>query len=165
MKNIKENITPKNLWSFLVWGSLLAFLWILSGFTVNYFIYLKQANHSIAEVFEWGIIEMDEDKYVICADFRFHTDGVDEYVSQHLFEKTPYPTAEIAEAAMSLMREKEWNCYWFGNPQDPKVSMYRDFPVKELIYSILSLGVCIYFSILKRFALSKEKRQSQVTRS
>ncbi|MCH9617305.1 MAG: hypothetical protein SP4CHLAM5_04110 [Chlamydiia bacterium] len=160
MKNIKENITPKNLWTTLVWGSLLAFLWVLSGFTVNYFIYLKQANHSIAEVFDWGVIEMDEDKFVICADFRFHTDGIDEYVSQHLFEKTPFPTMEIAEAAISTMKKKEWNCYWFGNPQDPQVSMNRDFPTKDLIYSLLALGVTVYFAFLKRSYLGDSEKRT-----
>jgi hypothetical protein len=165
MKNIKENITPKNLWAALVWGSLLAFLWVLSGFTVNYFIYLKQANHSIAEIFDWGVIEMDEDKYVICADFRFHTDGIDEYVSQHFFEKSPYPTLEIAEAAISTMKHQEWNCYWFGSPQDPKVSMDRDFPVKDLVYSLLVLGVCVYFAFLKRSYLQREKRGSTLLTS
>ena len=165
MNFIKENITPKNLWSTLVWGSLLAFLWILSGFTVNYFVYLKQANHSVAEVFEWGVLEMDDEKFVVCADFRFHTDGIDEYVSQHFFEKTSYPTMEIAEAIMEEMRAQEWDCYWFGNPQDPTVSMERDFPVKDLVYSLLALSVCLYFALLKRNYLKNESQQAALLRS
>ncbi len=151
MSFVQKFLTPKNLFSALIWGSLLSFLWLLSGFTVNYFVYAKQANHSIAEVFEWGVIEMDEDKYVICADFKFHTDGVDEYVSQHLFEKNSYPTMELATEAMAMMKEQEWLCYWFGSPQDPQVSMDRNFPTKDLVYTLIALGVYFYFLAIRRY--------------
>lgn len=154
MNAIKDNLTPKNMWSFLVTCSLLAFLWVFSGFVVKYFVYVKQANHSIAEVFDWGIVEMDEDNFVICADFRFHTDGVDEYSSQYLFEKISYPTKELAEQAKTMMRAKEWKCYWFGSAKDPKVSMERNFPVKEFSYAMLVLSVAVYFMIMKRKYLS-----------
>ncbi len=155
MTIIQKYITPKNLWNGLVWAAMLSFLWVFSGFTVNYFVYLKQANHSIAQVFDWGVIEMDEDKFVICADFRFHTDGVDEDVSQHLFEKTPYPTIEAAEEAMAVMKGQEWKCYWFGNPQDPQVSMDRNFPIKDFIYSMIALAVALYFVILRSYYFRK----------
>ena len=151
MSIIQKFITPKSLWGALVWGSMLSFLWVLSGFTVNYFIYLKQANNSIAEVFEWGVIELDDDKFVVCADFRFHTDGVDEYVSQHLFEKSPYPTMELAESALQSMKQEEWRCYWFGNPHDPQVSMDRNFPMKDFVYTMLALLVYVYFLALRSY--------------
>lgn len=155
---IQKYITPKSVWGALVWGSMLSFLWVLSGFTVNYFIYLKQANHSIAEVFEWGVIEMDEDKYIVCADFRFHTDGVDEYVSQHLFENIPFQTMELAEEALLSMKSQEWKCYWFGNPQDPQVSMDRNFPMKDFVYTMIAFGVYVYFMFMRRYYFKRISR-------
>ncbi len=150
MKTIRENFTPKNLWSFLVMCSLLISLWTIAGFTVKYLVYIKQSNYSVAEVFDWGVIEMDNDKYLVCADFRFHTDGIDKYVSQHLFEDKVFSSKQGAEEAIESMKLKEIKCYWFGDPSDPKVSISRNFPIKSLVYSCISLGVFFYFSFLKK---------------
>ena len=155
MDTIKEFISPKNLLSGLVLASLLAFLWLLSDLTVKYFVYMKQKNYSIARVFEWGVIEMDEDNYVICADFRFHTDGTQEHTSQHLFESKAYRTEELAESAMEQMKAQDWKCYWFGNPKTPVASMQRLFPSKELAYALIALGVTLYFSRLKKRTLAQ----------
>lgn len=129
---------------------MLGFLWVLSDFTVKYFIYVKQSNYSTAEVFEWGVIEMDEDNFVVCADFRFHTDGTEVHTSQYLFEKTPFSTEASAESAINSYRDQEWKCYWYGSAEDPKASMERLFPYKELFYSVIALGVLLYFAYLKK---------------
>ncbi|MCH9621165.1 MAG: hypothetical protein S4CHLAM20_05810 [Chlamydiia bacterium] len=147
---IKEKFSPKYLLSILVMGSLLTFLWILSDFTVKYFVYVKQSNYSIAQVFEWGVIEMDEDNFLVCADFRFHTDGTEEHVSQHIFEKKPFATMDLAEKAIEAMKAQEWKCYWFGNTKAPTASIERIFPLKSFCYSIVALGIFIYFTLLKR---------------
>jgi hypothetical protein len=97
MEAIKKMISPKHVLSLLVMASLMGFLWVLSGLTVKYFIYQKQSNYSVAQVFEWGVIEMDEDNFQVCADFRFHTSGIEEHTSQYLFEETSYASNESAE--------------------------------------------------------------------
>ena len=149
MKAIKEIIHPKTLWSCLVMASLFVFLWIFAEFTVKYFIYIKQGSPSMAEVFEWGVVEMDEDKFVVCADFRFQTNGTEEYISSHLFEKAPFLTEREAERFIADKQLEEWKCYWYGNPNDPSVSMERIFPSKAMVYSLIALGVFIYFSRFK----------------
>ncbi len=149
MTAIKEIIHPKTLWSCLVMASLFVFLWIFAEFTVKYFIYMKQGSPSPAEVFEWGVVEMDEDKFVVCADFRFQTNGTEEYVSSHLFEKTPFLTESLAQQFIEEKQLEDWKCYWYGNPNNPSVSMERVFPYKAMVYSLIALGVFIYFSRLK----------------
>jgi hypothetical protein len=154
MKTIRENFTPKNFCSLLVVGSLLISLWTLAGFAVKYFVYLKQSNYSIAQVFDWGVIELDSDKYVVCADFSFYTNGIDKYVSQHIFEDKEFSSKKEAELAMEAMKQKQIKCYWYGNALHPKISMQRVFPLKSLVYVWISFGVFLYFSALKKRILN-----------
>jgi hypothetical protein len=149
MTAFKEIIHPKTLWSCLVMASLFVFLWIFAEFTVKYFVYIKQSSPSVAEVFEWGVIEMDEDKFVVCADFKFQTNGTEEFVSSHLFEKTPFLSKSDAERFIASKQSEDWKCYWYGNPSDPSVSMERIFPLKVMVYSLIALAIFIYFSRLK----------------
>ena len=157
MKIIQENITPKKLWAALVMASLFTFLWLFAGFTVKYFLYKKQANTSIVQVFDWGVIELDRENFVVCADFRFHTGGMEEHTSQHLFEDSPYLSEDGAKAAIEQMKAKEWKCYWYGSIKDPIVSLTRTFPVKEMVYALISLGIFAYFSIQQKRYISLEK--------
>ena len=150
MKIIKKNITPKKLCSALVMGSLMTFLWLFAGFTVKYSVYNKQSNTSNVQVFDWGIIEMDRENFVVCADFRFHTGGMQEHTSQHLFENTSYLSEDGAKAAIEEMKAKEWKCYWYGSAKDPIVSLTRNFPLKQMVYTLISFGIFVYFSILKK---------------
>ncbi len=156
MKIIQEYITPKNVWAALVMASLLTFLWLFAGFAVKYFIYNKQANTSIVQIFDWGVIEMEKERFVICADFKFHTRGVQEHTSQYLFETSPYLSEEGALAAIEQMKNRDWKCYWYGSEKDPVVSLTRLFPIKEMVYALIGLGIFVYFSILqKRFFSEK----------
>lgn len=149
-KFIQENFSIKGFFLLLKTASLLSFLWVFAGFTVQYFTYLKQGNTSRAEVFDWGIIEMSNTKYLVCADFRFQTDGMEEFVSQHIFNSMPFLSHSAAEIGMEDLKQKEWHCYWYGSAKNPIVSMERDFPFKSMFYSITALGVYVYFVFFTR---------------
>ena len=149
-KFIQKKITIDNFINSLSMGTMLIFLWFIAGFTVDYFTYLKQGNYSMAEIFDWGVIELSDENYVVCVDFRFHTDGVQEYVSQYLFENTPYLTEEAANLAIETLKKVDMKCYWYGDSKNPIVSMERNFPTKSLIYSLIVFFIYLYFYFMKK---------------
>lgn len=154
-KKLQNTFTANNFFNALLMGTMIVFLWFFAGFTVDYFTYLKKANYSIAETFDWGVVEFSDDKYVVCVDFRFHTDGTEEYVSQHLFENTPYRYEEAANQAIEEMKKTDLKCYWYGSSKDPRASLERSFPYKSGLYSFIIFGVYAYFYFLRRKILKQ----------
>lgn len=78
------------------------------------------------------------------------------YSGETRFSNPCYLNRAHAEDDLKKMQGFSWEV-WYKN-SDPSISsLQRNFPFKTCIYAILTLGVFIYFFILRYFTLSRSR--------
>jgi len=91
----------------------------------------------------WSAIKMGEDHYLLSANYSFLL-AKKEITKTEILTTPIYPNPWAAELAASKQEGKKWHI-WYA-PNDPKhASLYKHFPTKELISTIILWGVWIYF--------------------
>lgn len=99
----------------------------------------------VTEVSEihWTVFKSGEDHYQLNATYTFQANG-QTIPKEQLMPKPIYPNPWAAEQAASKENTKKFKV-WYA-PQTPKrASLYKHFPMKEIISTILLWGLWLYF--------------------
>lgn len=138
----------KQVWSTLFALALISALWVGINFGVALMDYLKKTNYSKAHIQNWVVQSKGDDEHYILAEFAFQAD-LKEQIARHLFKDKRYRTKEAAMEAIALLAEDEWGAHWYGDYDNPKVSLEKKFPLKQLVNFVVVLFVGIYFRWIK----------------
>lgn len=91
----------------------------------------------------------EEGNYSIAVNYTFDNNG-QKMVGRYHFPRPVYQNPYIAEEHMKSWKDKEWKIYF--NPKRPAdASLQKKFPAKKGINLGLSLGILLYFLLLKGY--------------
>ena len=100
----------------------------------------------------------DEGDYSIAVNYQF--DWNDQKITgRYHFPRPVYQNPYVTEEHMNSWKDKDWNIYF--NPSRPTdASLQKKFPAKKGINLGLSLGILLYFLLLKGY-VSRVNRLDQ----
>ena len=133
---------------FLIISSLVSMFFCGKAFVgvYEYFSLDSQAN---AQIDGWKILEKEGQMFAIEAKYRFFLPGK-EILGQTEFTKPYFFNPYAAQKAIDQLALERWVVFFnAGNPEEN--SLQRKFPFQLCIQAFLTLGVAIYFFILKRW--------------
>lgn len=146
---------------FRLWIVLL----IISGSIAVWFSGIALANmckffilssQTTADIVRWHVQEISSSKFAIEADYQFRIDHIT-YRGKTRFEKPQFLNRFSAENYVATVHQKSrkvW--YQKGNPMNS--TLEREFPQKDCLQSLLTVGVFSYFF----FARSLVTRGSEI---
>lgn len=165
IKGLRLNFGIKELWSILFTLAILVTLWVLATFVVKFIVYNRAKPSTFTEVFEWGVMEVEDDINFVVADYKFISLPEEEVVSQYVFERVKYRTKEAAEEAIAEMRQKEWTVHWYGSPTVPYSMLERQFPFKAAFHVLIAFFVAVYFFVMKRSSFAGAASEKKLSSS
>lgn len=125
-----------------------AALWIGGGFFYDLHRYFQLSEEAYVELDHWKVVE-DEENYSIKVNYSFNYNG-QKILGAYHFPRPVYQNLHITEEHISSWKEKEWKIYF--NPKYPtNASLQKKFPAKKGINLGLSLGILLYFLLLKGY--------------
>lgn len=149
---MSSNLVNK-VWFLLVFISGAIALWFCSLAIMGSWNYLRLAGKTTALVDTWEVQEINSSRFQVLAHYSYQV-LEKSYQGQTFFKEPSYHNRPSAEADIQKLKDFEWDV-WF-DPKHPEVSsLQRIFPFKDCIYGLLTLGVFIYFLILRYFTFSK----------
>ena len=145
-----EVVISRNVFTALFILTGLATLWIGGGFFYEFYKYYELSHEAVVKLDNWKIHE-DEDRFTIRVNYSFDWKG-QTIAGRYFFPRPVYHNPYIAEEHLKLWKEKEWKIYF--NPKWPSdAALQKKFPTKKGIYLGLSLGILLYFLLLKGFVV------------
>ena len=149
---MKSNLVNK-VWYLLVFISGAIALWYCSNAVLGAWDYLKLSAKTEAHVRCWEIHEENASSYAILAEYVYEVKE-QPYKGKTLFQAPFYLNRPAAEAGIEKLKTFTWEVWY--NPQAPKQSsLQRIFPFKTAVYAFLTLGVFLYFFVLRYFTFSR----------
>ncbi len=153
-----RNLVNKRVFRFPLWLSLL----ILSGGIAAWFsvlaligayTYLKLDARAPARVSSLQVEEQGPSRYLVQAEYSYGVKGKI-YEGRTLFCEPVYLNRISADADLDKWRQFSWEAWYNSNdPQDS--SLQKFFPFKKFLYALLTIGVFVYFLILRYFTFSR----------
>jgi hypothetical protein len=108
------------------------------------YLYVSLDAQAPAENMKWVVERLQEDKYVMKADYTFKAKHK-EYQGETLFLNDTFRNPWAGEDAMKVYSSKDWAAYYSSfNPQNS--SLQRNFPLKESISSGVLWILLLYFA-------------------
>lgn len=139
----------KKIWMVVFVLTALVAIFFLGRAAVQVWKYVSLDSKAIASIEKWQIIEKDSASFAIEASYRFSYrekgfSGVTEF-------SPPYFLNETA-ASLAIKKISTQEFFVFFNKAHPeKNSLQRIFPFLFCIHAFLTLGVFVYFIILKKW--------------
>jgi len=110
--------------------------------------YLRLEGRVVAHVHKWKVVEISPSQFALKASYTFNL-GEKVYKGKTVFSK-PYDLNRLsAEKRATAYSTKPWHV-WFSPKAPHNSSLERNFPIKKCLYSLMALGICLYFSFLSR---------------
>ena len=108
--------------------------------------YCRLEKKSIAKVEKWKIVKKGS-KFAIQAYFSFETQG-HTYQGKTTFAKPYHLNYLSAEKQIKTYTTRQWPV-WYQESHPEHSSIERIFPFKKCLYSLMVLGVFLYFVYLR----------------
>ena len=108
--------------------------------------YASLDRKSEARVFSWEIKEI-KNYYYLAAHYHYKT-VQGEKKGQDIFLKKRFLNYPAAFTALQKWAKKEWPV-WYVSKTPEKATLCKEINLKNLVYSLMSLVVFLYFLILK----------------
>ncbi|MGC2594696.1 MAG: hypothetical protein WA347_00270 [Rhabdochlamydiaceae bacterium] len=96
-----------------------------------------------AKVLNWQIQELSSSRFVLKADYQFDASGTT-YFSHTIFERPQFLNRFAAENYMRANGSKAWEA-WYRMGVPTCSSLEREFPKKQCLQALLTIGVFFYF--------------------
>ena len=114
-----------------------------TGFTIfNYYQYSRLTKQVIPETVSWSINKLAEDDFALHAYYEFNWNGKN--YSGHLDRGDHYLNAWASREALDKLNRSSFKV-WF-DPNDPShSSLFKDFPLKFIIYTVILWLLLFYF--------------------
>lgn len=123
-------------------------LWLAGGFVFDLHRYFQLSEEKSVHLDQWKMIE-EEGNYSIAVNYSFEWKG-QEIQGRYYFPRPVYQNPYITEEHMNTWKEREWKIYF--NPKHPtEASLQKKFPARKGINLGLSLGILLYFLLLKGY--------------
>lgn len=133
--------------SLLVWVAGILTAYFLVTAAVDLWSYGKFEKKSIAVVDQWTIIEPSSSQFAIQADYSFTYQGKEQR-GKTTFSKPYHLNRLSAEKQIKTYALQQWPVWVY--PRHPEQSTLEHvFPLKKCLYSLMVLGIFLYFIYLK----------------
>ena len=109
--------------------------------------YWKFEKKSMARVDRWMIIEKTPSQFAIKARYSFLYQGK-EYDGKTTFSKPYHLNRPSAQKEMKAYASKPWPV-WIRPSRPEQNTLQHRFPLKKCLYSLMVLGIFLYFVYLK----------------
>lgn len=133
----------------LVGLAFCATLFTLGKTTLGCIKYFSLSRQETAYIDSWQVQEIDSASFAVQISYHFFVNG-QEIAGKTELAKPFFPSHKSAEAAIKTLQQKPWKAF-YSPKYVKKNSLQKAFPFRDCIHALLSLGVLIYFFILKKW--------------
>ena len=131
------------LWVTLLVLSGAIALWFSGNALVGVWNYARLNAKTSAEVIHWQVRELSPSHFSLEADYQFTVQGV-VYRGKTIFETPRFLNRYAAESYVITLDAKRWRM-WYKQSDPTYSSMEREFPKKNCLQALLTVGVFAYF--------------------
>ncbi len=143
-----------NASSLLVWLAGLITAGFLVSASLDLWAYLRLEKKSIAKVEKWRVIEKGSSKFAVKGYYAFEVQGKT-YHGKTIFSKPYHLNRLSAEKQIKNYTTQQWPVWYQpSHPEHSSIELF--FPFKKCLYSLMVLGVFLYFVYLRHRHLSSE---------
>ena len=136
-----------NASSLLMWSAGILAAYFLVTAALDLWRYGKFEKKSIAVVDQWTILEPSSSQFAIQAGYSFTYQG-EEYRGKTTFSKPYHLNRLSAEKQIKTHALQKWPVWVYPRHPEQNTLEHR-FPLKKCLYSLMVLGVFVYFIYLK----------------
>ncbi len=106
-----------------------------------------------ATVFKWDIQDLSSSRFAIIGEYQYEVNGA-AFTGKTVFESPQFLNRFAAENYVRLIQNEPWQA-WYTESKPVFSSLEREFPQKQCLQALLTLGVFVYFyfarSMLSKF--------------
>lgn len=125
-------------------------LWFTGNALYMLYGYSKLNSQTPAENIEWSVKELTDEQFILEGHFDYKVDEKN-YHGDTRFSGNPYRNKWGANEAIKNNQNRKWNV-WYDKKDPDYSSLQKNYPYKELIYSIVLWGLVGYFIWLGYYA-------------
>lgn len=131
-----------------VWLTFLALIslvviWFCFGAVSKLTYYYSLDTKISVNTIEWSIEEVDEDDYLLKADYTYTFEG-NNFNKSLTLSHPVYPNSYAADYAKKEKERMQWSAYF--SKKRPKAStLFRTFPMKSTLSALALLALWLYF--------------------
>lgn len=149
---MSSNLVNK-LWWVLVFISGGIALWFAIEALIGMWNYHKLDRQTPAQIEIFTVVEKSSSKYLVNAKYIYQVDNL--YLrGETLFVEPVYLNRISAEEDLKKWKEFKWEV-WYNSNRPIESSLQKVFPFRTCLYALLTLGVFIYFLVLRYFTFSR----------
>jgi hypothetical protein len=142
------------LWIVLICITGAIALWFLSHALYDLNHYWKLGPTIPVEITQWKIQEISSSRFGIEALYSYEVNGK-RYEGKTFFNKPIYLNPYAAEADLKKWQAHSWQA-WYQKSHPEISSLQRNFPAKTMIHALLTLGVFVYFYLVREMSSKKD---------
>lgn len=120
---------------------------LVAGFLISASLdlwrYVRLEKKTIAKIEKWKVVEKGSSEFAIKAYFSFENQG-HTYQGKTTFSKPYHLNHLSAEKQIKIYTTKQWPV-WYQESHPVHSSVERIFPFKKCLYSLMVLGIFLYF--------------------
>lgn len=133
--------------SLLIWISGLITAGFLISASIDIWKYLRLEERVQVSIDKWKVIEKSSSKFAISASYSFDYQRKSRH-GKTTFSKPYHLNRPSAEKQVNILNQKAWTVWVHpGHPEHS--SLERVFPLKKCFYSLMALGIYLYFIYLR----------------
>jgi hypothetical protein len=139
----------RRIWIVLLVVTSLVTMGFLVKTTVRLSRYFSLNTVVKAQSMDWKVVEKSSSSFALKVIYRFDAIKKEGVQGSTELDKPYFLNLPSAEHAIGELSKKSWDVFY--NDKDPsKNSLQRNFPFKDFIQCLLTLGVFIYFLFFKK---------------
>lgn len=137
-------------WYVLIAIIALSVFWFVGKFSYAYYKYAALNAKAPVETIEWSVEGLTDEKYVLKGRYTFKIHGESQTGETTLFDRH-YWNSKAAASAIPEYSSKNWTV-WYQAHNPSHSSLQKYFPLKELLYTFILIGLLAYFIWLGFYA-------------
>jgi hypothetical protein len=139
------------LWIILLAISAVIALWFSGIAAAGMWKFFRLNARTSAKILNWQIQELSSSRFALEADYQFEIKGVIHY-GKTIFENQQFLNRFAAENSMRTSQSKSWQT-WYRTSHPTCNSLEKEFPQKQCLQALLTLGVFVYFFFARSMIL------------
>ncbi len=139
----------RRVWIVLLVVTSLVTMGFLAKTTLRLTQYFSLNTSVKAQAMDWKVVEKSSSSFALEVIYQFNAVKKEGVQGAIQLEKPYFLNLPSAERAIGELSKKSWDVFY--NDKDPSISsLQRNFPFKDCIQCLLTLGVFIYFLFFKK---------------
>ena len=118
-------------------------IWFFGAAATKVWKFTRYDAHVPATVLKWEIRDLPSARFAVVAEYHFETHQAP-YEGQTVFEYPQFLNRYAAENYLKQLRVKDWKA-WYRKANPSLSSLEKEFPQKECLQALLTVGVFAYF--------------------